>query len=157
MRVDMLQACGNSAVTGSLTITGDLTVDGCVFFTSADEVQIQDDILQINYGGAASGGGIYVTGTNATGSLLWDGVNQVWKAGTVGNEVIIGGGTYKETVTAVTSATVNHNLSESYPSVTCWDTTTNKIMIPESVTTNSDSQVALTFCEAFTGVIVVQR
>ena len=156
MRLDMLQACGNSAVTGSLTITGDLTVDGCVYFTSADEVQIQDDILQINYGGSSSGGGISVTGTNSTGSLLWDGVNQVWKAGILGNEQIIGGGTYKASISG-TSASITHNLNESYPSVTCWDTATSQIVIPESVTSNSANQITVTFCESFTGTVVVQR
>ena len=156
MRLDMLQACGNSSITGSLTITGDLTVDGCVYFTSADEVQFQDDVLQINYGGSASGGGISVTGTNSTGSLIWDGFNEVWKAGALGSEVALSL-SYKASLTGSLSASITHSLNESYPSVTCWDTTTNKIMLPESITTDSTNAISLTFCEAFSGVVVVQK
>lgn len=159
MRVDKLQACGNSAVTGSLTISGDLTVDGCVYLTNADEVQIQDDTLQLNFGGSAAGGGLEVTGTNATGSLTWDGVNQIWKAGALGSEQAIltqGGNTYKESVTG-TSISITHSLNESYPSVTCWDTATNQIVIPETVTTTSANGISLTFCADFTGMVVVQR
>jgi hypothetical protein len=155
MRVDKLQACGNAAITGSLIISEDLTVNGCVYFTSADEVQFQDEILQINYGGSASGGGLHVDGTNSTGSLLWDGFNEVWKVGSLGSEKVVVT-SYKETVTGVLSATITHNLNDSYPSVTCWDTTTNKVMLPESITTNSANDISLTFCDSFTGVIVVK-
>lgn len=159
MRVDKLQACGNAAVTGSLIISGDLTVDGCVYLTNAEEVQIQDDTLQLNFGGSASGGGLEVTGTNSTGSLVWDGVNQVWKAGSLGSEQIIltqGGNTYKESASG-TSFSITHNLNESYPSVTCWDTATNQMVLPESVTSTSANAIALTFCDSFTGMVVVQR
>lgn len=155
MRVDKLRANGDGVVTGSLLITQDLTVNGCVYFTSADEVQFQDEILQINYGGSASGGGFHVSGTNSTGSLLWDGFNEVWKVGSLGSENTVVT-SYKETVTDVLSAAITHSLNDPYPTVTCWETTTNSVMIPEAITTNSANDISLTFSDSFTGVIVVK-
>lgn len=156
MKVDKLRANGDAIVTGSLLITQDLTVNGCVYLTNAEDIQIQDDIIQLNYGGSNSGGGIEVSGTNATGSLLWDGNNQVWKAGTKGSEVIIGGNTYKEAASG-TSFTITHNLNETYPSVTFWDTSNNQMVIPQSVTTLSENQISVVFAANFTGMVVVQR
>ena len=75
-----------------LTLTGDLTVAGTTTTTTSNAVNIGDNILNLNYGGSATVGGIYVkdaTGTSTTsGSLLWDSTNgkDYWKAGKLGSE-----------------------------------------------------------------------
>ena len=74
----------------NLTLTGDLTVSGTTTTVNSTTVNIGDNILELNYGGSATTGGIYVkdgTGASTTsGSLLWDATNDYWKAGKLGSE-----------------------------------------------------------------------
>jgi hypothetical protein len=82
---------GNKTFNNNVTITGDLDVAGTTNFTSTNQVNIGDNILNLNYGGGATDGGLYVTdataGGLATGSLLWSGTTNRWVAGTQTNEV----------------------------------------------------------------------
>ena len=77
-------------ISGNLTITGDLTVDGTTTSVNTDELNVGDNIINLNYGGSATEGGIQVrdvTGASLlSGSLLWNGTNDEWVAGTIGNE-----------------------------------------------------------------------
>ena len=82
---------GNKTFNNNVTITGDLDVAGTTNFTSTNQVNIGDNILNLNYGGGATDGGLYVTdataGGLATGSFLWSGTTNRWVAGTQTNEV----------------------------------------------------------------------
>ena len=84
---------GNHTFSQNVTITGDLTVSGTQTIIDSTTVNIADAILNLNYGGAAVDGGLEVTdgtgGGLATGSLLWDGTNDYWKAGAKGSEARI--------------------------------------------------------------------
>jgi hypothetical protein len=77
-------------VSGNLIITGDLAVNGTTTTVSTENLLVKDNTIEINYGGIATEGGILVRditgGSTISGSLLWDGTNDYWKAGTLGNE-----------------------------------------------------------------------
>ena len=74
----------------NLTVTGDLTVQGTTTTENSQQVNIGDNILNLNYGGSSTTGGIYVSdgtgGSTLSGSLLWDATNDYWKAGKLGSE-----------------------------------------------------------------------
>ena len=92
----VVQTTGNQTIAGDKTfsnnivISGDLNVDGTTTYTSTNNVNIGDNVIELNYGGSATEGGIYVKdatgGSNTSGSLLWDATNDYWKAGTFGGE-----------------------------------------------------------------------
>ena len=90
---------GNQTFSNNVTISGDLDVAGTTTYTSTNNVNIGDNILELNFGGSATTGGILVkdaTGTTTSGSLLWDATNDYWTAGALGSEVQIAlvNGTY---------------------------------------------------------------
>ena len=76
----------------NLTLTGNLTVAGSTTTTTSNEVNIGDNIINLNYGGSSTTGGIYVkdgTGVSqVSGSLLWDSTDgkDYWKLGKLGSE-----------------------------------------------------------------------
>ena len=76
--------------TSDIVVAGNLTVQGTTTTVDSTNVTIGDNILELNYGGSATEGGIYVkdgTGSNtASGSLVWDSTNDYWKAGPQGSE-----------------------------------------------------------------------
>ena len=80
-------------VNGSnLTIIGDLVVQGTTTEVNSTQVNIGENIIELNYGGALQKGGLYVkdaTGTLASGSLLWDSTIDRWIAGSSGSESVI--------------------------------------------------------------------
>jgi len=84
---------GNKTFTDNVTITGNLTVDGTTTTTSTNNVIVGDNIIDLNYGGGATDGGLYVTDVTVsgleTGSLLWDGVQNRWVAGVKNSEIKI--------------------------------------------------------------------
>ena len=73
-----------------MTITGNLSVQGTTTTVDSTTVQLGDNVLELNYGGAQTDAGILVTDTQApntiSGSLLWDGTNDLWKGGALGSE-----------------------------------------------------------------------
>jgi len=80
------------------TILGNLSVLGVTTIVHSNEVNIGDNIIQLNYGYSQTEAGIEVTdvsGVSTTsGSLLWDGTNDYWKAGKKGAEskiLLVGG------------------------------------------------------------------
>lgn len=79
----------NPTLTGDVIITGDLTVNGDTVQTNVSTMNVEDNIINLNFGGSATDGGLEVTdvtGTLTTGSLLWDGTNDYWKGGGKGSE-----------------------------------------------------------------------
>ena len=81
---------GNQIFSNNVTIQGDLDVAGTTTFTTSNNVQIGDNILELNFGGSATTSGILVKdvtgGSSLSGSFLWDATNDFWKAGRFGNE-----------------------------------------------------------------------
>ena len=78
------------SVGGNTTITGNLSVLGTTTTIDSTTVQIGDNVLELNIGGAQTDAGLLVTDTQApntaSGSLLWDGTNDYWKGGALGSE-----------------------------------------------------------------------
>ena len=77
-------------VSGNLVISGDLTVNGTTTTINTTNLNVEDNIIELNYGGSTTDGGLLVrdvTGASlVSGSLIWDGTADVWKAGTDGSE-----------------------------------------------------------------------
>ena len=65
--------------------------------------------------------------------------------------------THKETVSGASSYAVDHNLSEQYPIVQCWNTSTSQQEFPQSITTNSVNRVTVVFSTTFAGIIIVKK
>ena len=78
------------SVGGNAVITGNLSVLGTTTTIDSTTVQIGDNIIELNYGGAQSTAGIQVTdatgGNLTSGSLIWNGTDDVWTAGALGSE-----------------------------------------------------------------------
>ena len=73
----------------NVTILGNLNVQGTQTIIDSTTINLGDNIIQLN-GTFNANGGIYVSDTtsgNDTGSLIWDGVTDSWKAGTIGAEI----------------------------------------------------------------------
>jgi len=74
----------------NVTINGDLSVLGTTTQINSTQVNIGDNIIELNYGGAATTAGILTKdatgGSTISGSLLWDSTNDYWKGGILGNE-----------------------------------------------------------------------
>ena len=81
---------GNKTFSNNITIVGNLSVEGTTTTIDSTTVNIGDNILELNYGGSQTTGGILIkdaTGASTTsGSLLWDSSNDYWKAGKLGSE-----------------------------------------------------------------------
>ena len=81
------------SVNGSnLTVNGDLIVLGTTTQIDSTQVNIGENILELNYGGAVTKGGLYVkdaTGTLTSGSMLWDSTIDRWVAGPSGSESVV--------------------------------------------------------------------
>jgi hypothetical protein len=79
----------NMIITNDVIISGDLNVAGTTTYTSTNNINIGDNIIELNFGGSATEGGILVkdaTGTTTSGSLLWNSVSDSWTAGALGSE-----------------------------------------------------------------------
>ena len=93
--VDTGLQIGDSPQFTNLTLTGNLTVAGSTTTTTSNEVNIGDNIINLNYGGSSTTGGIYVkdgTGVSqVSGSFVWDSADgrDYWKAGKLGSEAEI--------------------------------------------------------------------
>ena len=80
---------GNISAT-NITLSGDLVVQGTTTTIDSTTLNIGDNIIELNYGGSQTTGGILVkdaTGDSTiSGSLLWDSTNDYWKLGKLGSE-----------------------------------------------------------------------
>jgi len=91
---DALTVNGNvilgTDTSNTVTINGDLSVLGTTTTIDSTTVSIGDNILELNYGGAATTSGILVKdatgGSQTSGSLLWNATNDNWTGGALGSE-----------------------------------------------------------------------
>jgi hypothetical protein len=85
-----LSVTNDLSVGGDVTITGNLSVLGTTTTIDSTTVQIGDNILELNFGGAQSTAGLLVTDATApntlSGSLLWNGTSDYWMGGALGSE-----------------------------------------------------------------------
>ena len=83
-------AGGTVTIDDNTIITGDLTVTGTRTFTNTTTLDVADNIININYGGASVLAGIYANDATApnvlSGSILWNGTTDRWIAGQSGSE-----------------------------------------------------------------------
>jgi len=81
---------GKKTFSNNITIVGNLSVEGTTTTIDSTTVNIGDNILELNYGGSQTTGGILIkdaTGSSTvSGSLLWDSTNDYWKVGKLGSE-----------------------------------------------------------------------
>ena len=113
-----------------MTISGNLTVSGDTVQTNVGTLNVEDNIINVNYGGSETDGGLYVSdvtgGGLTSGSILWDGTNDFWKAGAKDSEarVIVKSGTNSADTIAKFSADgviTNSIISESGTTLTISD------------------------------------
>ena len=85
-----LTVTDDASVGGNMTVTGNLSVLGSTTTIDSTTVNIGDNILELNYGGAQTTAGLQVTdstgGATVSGSLIWNGTNDNWTAGALGSE-----------------------------------------------------------------------
>ena len=73
----------------NVTILGDLDVQGTTTTIDSTTITLGDNIIELNGTGETNGGILVNDVTNPStlsGSLLWDGTNDYWKAGQLGSE-----------------------------------------------------------------------
>ena len=131
----------NVTVGGDMVVSGNLTVSGDTVQTNVTNLNIQDNIINVNYGGSATDGGLYVsdvTGGNlVSGSLLWDGSNDYWKAGAKDSEarVILGNGT--DTAGKITKFSADGVITDSIISESGTTVTISNDLILSGLTASS--------------------
>ena len=131
----------NVTVGGNMVVSGNLTVSGDTVQTNVTNLNIQDNIINVNYGGSATDGGLYVsdvTGGNlVSGSLLWDGSNDYWKAGAKDSEarVILGNGT--DTAGKITKFSADGVITDSIISESGTTVTISNDLILSGLTASS--------------------
>jgi hypothetical protein len=105
------------SVGGNAVITGNLSVLGTTTTIDSTTVQIGDNILELNYGGAQATAGLQVSdstgGSTVSGSLLYDGATDKWTAGVLGSEKEIARLNSAPTANTVLKADANGLLVDS--------------------------------------------
>ena len=120
----------NMIITNDVIISGDLNVAGTTTYTSTNNVNIGDNIIELNFGGSATEGGILVkdaTGTTTSGSLLWNSVSDSWTAGALGSESDI---------------VTNSNFNSTRPSIAIFNTISGSNIHSEGTVTAEGDIVA---------------
>tara|TARA_R110001592_G_scaffold74975_1_gene227307 strand:+ start:2792 stop:4069 length:1278 start_codon:yes stop_codon:yes gene_type:complete len=108
---------GNKTFSNNITISGNLSVEGTTTTIDSTTLNIGDNVLELNYGGSQTSGGILIkdaTGSSTvSGSLLWDSTNDYWKLGKLGSEseVIIASNIVENLPTGTVSGSSQISLS----------------------------------------------
>ena len=135
-----------------LTVTGDLTVSGTRTIVNSETLNISGSIIRANYGGDAVLGGLEITdatgGGLATGSLLYDGTNDYWKAGAKDAEskILLAGGdsvfSGSAQVTGIANSQLtNDSITISGTSVALGSAITDEILFGGTGVVSGSSQI----------------
>ena len=131
----------NVTVGGNMVISGNLTVSGDTVQTNTTTLNVEDNIINVNYGGSETDGGLYVSdvtgGGLTSGSILWDGTNDYWKAGAKDAEarVILGNGT--DTAGKITKFSADGVITDSIISESGTTVTISNDLILSGLTASS--------------------
>mgnify|MGYP001413163779 CR=1 FL=1 len=131
----------NVTVGGNMVISGNLTVSGDTVQTNTTTLNVEDNIINVNYGGSETDGGLYVSdvtgGGLTSGSILWDGTNDYWKAGAKDSEarVIVGNGT--DTAGKITKFSADGVITDSIISESGTTVTISNDLILSGLTASS--------------------
>ena len=132
---------GDLSVGGNVEITGNLSVLGTTTTIDSTTVQIGDNIIELNIGGAQSTAGIQVTdatgGNTVSGSLIWNGTSDKWTAGALGSEKEIARLNTAPTSNKVLKADANGLLVDSVLSDDGTDATFGGDVIVTGLTANT--------------------
>jgi len=136
-----IQVTNDAAVGGNLTVTGNLSVLGTTTTVDSTTVQIGDNVLELNYGGAQTTAGLLVTDSTApntaSGSLVWNGVTDVWTAGPLGSEKELARLNSAPTANTVLKADANGLLVDSVMTDDGTDATFSGDVIVDGLTASS--------------------
>lgn len=136
-----IQVTNDAAVGGNLTVTGNLSVLGTTTTVDSTTVQIGDNVLELNYGGAQTTAGLLVTDSTApntaSGSLVWNGATDVWTAGPLGSEKELARLNVNPTVNTVLKADSNGLLVDSVLTDDGTDATFSGDVIVDGLTASS--------------------
>ena len=121
--------------TGSLEIYDGITADGAI--------ANRRDLLARN-----------ITGSNAliSGSLTISGSANISGSISLNGSVLSAVSGFQQTFSAATTWTVTHNLNTSYPVITVYDSS-NRVVLPASITATSANVVTITFNVATAGSV----
>ena len=64
---------------------------------------------------------------------------------------------YREDLSGASTYTVTHNLNEQYPIVQTYDTSNNRMLIPDQVESLGTNSLQISYDTIFTGIIIVQK
>ena len=154
-------------MTGSWEMLGNLTVRGTASFqyTTASQTLInQNTITVFGSGSVLPQAGLIAADTASvytSGSWLWDFPGQYWFttasiSASSFNGTASFASTYPTREFTVTPATASwicdHNLGTRWVQVTCWDTNTNLVILPDEIEALSTSSVKISFTAPVEGV-----
>tara|TARA_R110000764_G_scaffold3409_1_gene14248 strand:+ start:539 stop:1012 length:474 start_codon:yes stop_codon:yes gene_type:complete len=64
---------------------------------------------------------------------------------------------YRENISGASTYTIIHNLNEQYPIVQTYDTSNNRMLIPDQVESLGVNSLQISYDTIFTGIIIVQK
>jgi len=139
-------------VTGDLIISGDLTVNGTTTTINTTNLNVEDNIIELNYGGSATNGGILVKdvtgGSTTSGSLLWDGSTDSWIAGPLGAEspLVTEASVLSTLPTGVVSGSsqIDVTQTQNYGSINQYSDTKVKLKLDADGVISSSAQITIT-------------
>ena len=130
----------NTLISSSAQIASDISGS----FVAASS-SIASDIITLNTFSSS----LDTTTLNLTGSFTGDGSGLT-------DISVAEAATISDAVTNITTATVTHNFNSYNVTITAYDQN-RKQVIPESVTLTTLNTVDITFCDSFTGTLVVAK
>lgn len=167
----------NVQVTGSMNLLGNLSVIGTASFilVTASQVLVEQNTITVfgdSQGSvlptagyvAADTSSTYVSGALAsgwgTGSFLYHFENEFWQSNTpISASYFNGTASYAAktptrefTVTSSNTWWLNHNLGTEWVHVTCWDTATKRVILPDEIEAMSSSSVKITWTTPIAGL-----
>jgi len=120
---------------------------GQTFKIIPDGIEVRDrNVVRVTFATNTSG---YIVITK--GGLVQSGTIQTAETASYINN------TYKQNVTGGTVYAITHNLSEEFPIVQAYESTTRAQEIPASVVSGGPQSVVVTFATIFNGTIIVKK
>ena len=154
-------------MTGSWEMLGNLTVRGTASFqyTTASQTLVNQNTITVFGSGSVLPTAGYIAADTASvytsGSWLWNFPNQYWyTTASISASKFHGTASFAATyptreftfAPATASWICQHNLGTKWVQVTCWDSTTNLVILPNEIEAVSTASVKITFTEPVEGV-----